>query len=574
MTNAIDRGFLVAVAASLAACGSGGDGQQGGDAVSSEPLALSAVVDALGGPELVSGDTIINVSREGVSYEPHEGGPEHDDLNNLTTRYTTFLTATLAGDKLNLESRRDFVYPFPYSGGATIVILDDEGSIHGINGFQARYFGLTIPRPLYSRRLEAVRKTQLMSNPHMLVSRLRDEYGDAILSSGNILEIELAEGLPPVVVEIDGQTHVPVRASAVERDYLMGDVTYEVLFSDWQSADTGQFPRSITHRLDGFTLRMETVTDVTFGDHLVDKTTFVTTASPVTYVNVENPNIVVDRFDAEEGRRGLEASQWSYRMMDLGFSQDLPVDQVVITKENTTRNRDISVDGNVYMVEGNTELMAYASIAVEMSDGIYVIEPVLHQYRSRIAIDAIKERFPGKPLLGIIATHHHMDHFGGIRTYAAETGKVFVGEAALDFTRDVLGRRNSVFRDELDVSDADVEIIAVSDRLRIGEGDEAFELIHYPTKHADDMLLVYFPAINALAVADVFNGEMADGLRYFTQGTIRIMAERAAALRAFIESNNLEVDTLLAIHGGAVSVAELAAYTSGPGGPPMPATSE
>ena len=573
MTRAVNCGILLAVAASLAACG-GGDGQQSGDAASSGPLALSAVVDALGGPELVSGGTIISVTREGVSYEPHEDGPEHQVLNNLTTRYTTFLTATLAGDRLNLESRRDFVFPFPYSGSATIVVLDDEGSIHGINGFQARFFGLTVPRPLYSRRLEAVRKTQLMSNPYMLVNRLRDEHGDDFLSSGNAFEIELAEGLPPVVVEIDAQTHVPVRASALERDYLMGDVTYEVLFSDWQSADSGQFPRSITHRLDDFTLRAETVEDVSFGDHLVDKTTFVTTASPVTYVNVENPNIVVDRYDADEGRRGLESSQWSYRMMDLGFSQDLPVDDVVITKENMTRNRDISVGGNVYMVEGNTELMAYASIAVEMSDGIYVIEPVLHQHRSRIAIDAIRERFPGKPLLGIVATHHHMDHFGGIRTYAAETGRVFVGEAALDFTRDVLGRRNSVFTDELDASDADVEIIAVADRLGIGEGDEAFELIHYPTNHSEDMLLVYFPAINALAVADVFNGEMADGLRYFTQGTIRIMAERAAALQEFIASNDLEVDTLLAIHGGAVSVAELAAYTAGPGGPPMPATSE
>lgn len=573
MTRAVYRGVLLAVAASLAACG-GGDGQQSGDAASSGPLALSAVVNALGGPELVSGDTIINVTREGVSYEPHEDGPEHQDLNNLTTRYTTFLTATLAGDRLNLESRRDFVFPFPYSGSATIVVLDDEGSIHGINGFQARFFGLTVPRPLYSRRLEAVRKTQLMSNPYMLVNRLRDERGDDFLSSGNAFEIELAEGLPPVVVEIDPQTQVPVRASALERDYLMGDVTYEVLFSDWQSVDSGQFPRSITHRLDGFTLRAETVEDISFGDHLVDKTTFVTTASPVTYVNVENPNIVVDRYDADEGRRGLESSQWSYRMMDLGFSQDLPVDDVVITKENTTRNRDISVGGNVFMVEGNTELMAYASIAVEMSDGIYVIEPVLHQYRSRIAIDAIRERFPDKPLLGIVATHHHMDHFGGIRTYAAETGRVFVGEAAVDFTRDVLGRRNSVFTDELDASDADVEIIAVADRLRIGEGDEAFELIHYPTNHSEDMLLVHFPAINALAVADVFNGEMADGLRYFTQGTVRIMAERAAALQEFIASNNLEVDTLLAVHGGAVSVAELAAYTAGPGGPPMPATSE
>ena len=566
MNKAIRRVIFLGAALSLTACGSGDAPQNGTAAASDEPVMLSAVIDALGGAELLNDDTIINVTRSGASFEPHEDGPEHEELNNLVTRYRTFLTASVGGDRLNLESRREFIYPFPYTGGATIVVNGQEGSIHGINGFQARYFGLTVPRPLYSRRLEAVNKTQLMSNPYRLVNRLRREHGDAATSTDSTFEIELAAGLPPVVVEVDAQTGLPRKASAVEWDYLMGDVTYEVLFADWQPAEAGQYPRSITHRLDGFTLRSETVEEVTFGDHLVDVTTFVTTAKPVTYVNIENPEIVVEQYDPIEGRKGLESSQWSYRMMDLGFNQDLPIDDVVITKENRTRNRDIEVGGNVYMVEGNTDLMAYASIAIEMSDGVYVVEPVLNPYRSRVAIDAIKQRFPGKPLLGIIATHHHMDHFGGIRTYAAETGKVYVGEGGLDFTRGVLDRRGGVFTDELDTASVDVEVIGVSERLRIGEGDDAFELIPYPTPHSDDMLLVYFPAIKALAVADVFNGEMADGLRFYTPGTAAIMARRAGVLQEFITGNNLEVETLLAIHGGAVSSRELMAFLAPAGG--------
>ena len=127
-----------------------------------------------------------------------------------------------------------------------------------------------------------------------------------------------------------------------------------------------------------------------------------------------------------------------------------------------------------------------------------------------------------------------------------------------------MNRKNDVFRDELDARDTDVEFVVVSERLRIGEGEDAFEIIPYPTKHSDDMLVVYFPAIKSLAVADIFNGEMADGLRYFTPGTIKIMAARAAALQEFIKTNELDVESLLAVHGGAVSARELLAYTTPP----------
>ena len=467
----------------------------------------------------------------------------------------------LSGEKLNIEYRTEFVYPYPYTGGATMIIDGKEGSVHGIDSFQSRFFGLTVPRPMYSRRLEAISKTQLMGNPYMLMGRLIDQSGVDIEAVDGAYEVSLAEDLPPIRVELDSSTGLPVRASTIERDHLFGDVVYQVEFSDWQALEEGgTYPRAIDHNLDGFTLRAETVTDVSFGDHKVDEFTFVITAKRSTYVNIENPYIVVEGYDPIEGRRGLEASQWSMRMISVGFSQDLPVDAVVITKENTSRNRDINVGGNVYMVEGDTELMAYASIVVDTADGIYVIEPVLHSHRSELAIEAIKEKFPGKPLLGIVATHHHMDHLGGLRAFAAETGKVFIGSGGADFVNKSLSVKNTVFPDALDRHEGDVEVVSVADNMSVGEGEDAFELLTYSTPHTEDMLLVYFPAIKALVVGDILNGEMVDALRFYSPEIREILGRRAKALNDFIESNGLDVETLLTIHGGAVSANEIKAY--------------
>ena len=537
----------------LAACGAPEEQAPAAEAGASSDNVLRLAVDALGGSDALSGDRLINITAQGVSVEPHQGGDEMDELENVANTYTASMISTLSGERVHVDYAYRFRYPFPYDGNATMIINGKEGSVHGIDGFQSRYFGLVLPRPMYSRRLEALSKTYLMSNPYMLVSRIIEQSGiDAVPVDGSY-EISLHDDLPPVRVDLDPATGLPWRASALERDYLFGDVEYEVQFDDWQPvAGGGTYPRSIDHRLDGFTLRAEDITDVSFGEQEMDEFTFVITSKRSTYMNIENPYIVVEGYDAEEGRRGLEASQWSMRMLAFGFSQDLPTDAVVITKENTSRNRTVNVPGNVWMLEGDTELLAYASVVVDTAEGIYVIEPVLNEYRSEVAIEAIKEQFPGKPLLGVVLTHHHMDHIGGVRTYASETGRVYAAAGGEEFISSILNDRNNVFQDALDRSNSEVELIAVSDSLTVGEGDDAFELIPYPTTHSDDVLLIYFPANRALAIGDIFNGEMIDGLAFYNDGTKGILSRRAGRLKEFIAERGLEVEHLLTVHGGAV----------------------
>ena len=103
-------------------------------------------------------------------------------------------------------------------------------------------------------------------------------------------------------------------------------------------------------------------------------------------------------------------------------------------------------------------------------------------------------------------------------------------------------------------------MISVADSMKLGEGGDAFELLTYPTPHTDDLLMAYFPAIKALAIGDIFNGEMSDGLHFYNPETKKILVERAQRLKGFIAERGIDVETLLTVHGGAVSVNEINAY--------------
>jgi hypothetical protein len=70
-------------------------------------------------------------------------------------------------------------------------------------------------------------------------------------------------------------------------------------------------------------------------------------------------------------------------------------------------------------------------------------------------------------------------------------------------------------------------------------------------------LLIYFPAIKALGVGDVFNGEMLDGMNHYNAGTREILTRRAARLKEFLAEQEIEVEFLLTVHGGAVVANEI-----------------
>jgi hypothetical protein len=75
----------------------------------------------------------------------------------------------------------------------------------------------------------------------------------------------------------------------------------------------------------------------------------------------------------------------------------------------------VELGPNVQMVQGG----GANNLIVNMNDGLVVVDAPVDEGQSKWVIDAAKE-VSGKPIKTLVLTHHHMDHTGGMRVFAAE----------------------------------------------------------------------------------------------------------------------------------------------------------
>src|SRR5258708_30318207 len=100
---------------------------------------------------------------------------------------------------------------------------------------------------------------------------------------------------------------------------------------------------------------------------------------------------------------------------------------------------------NVQHVQGGTA----NNLIVAMKDFLIVFDAPYGELQSRWTIDAAKAKYPGKPIRYLVLTHHHMDHTGGMRTYAAEGATIIVPSQTKDYFEKVVRAPHTVVPDEL-----------------------------------------------------------------------------------------------------------------------------
>ena len=112
-------------------------------------------------------------------------------------------------------------------------------------------------------------------------------------------------------------------------------------------------------------------------------------------------------------------------------------------------------------------------------------------------------------IIGIIPTHTHYDHFGGIRELAAATGLVYTTPSSTSTVQSILSAEHSLVPDALSSSARTVSVVEIDDILILDNGKVE---IHNVTSieggsnpHADDMLIVYMPELQLILQADLFN---------------------------------------------------------------------
>jgi len=195
---------------------------------------------------------------------------------------------------------------------------------------------------------------------------------------------------------------------------------------------------------------------------------------------------------------------------------------------------------------------SHHSVVIEMQDHVIVVEAPLDDERAVAVIAEARRLVPGKPIRAVINTHHHFDHSGGLRAFAAEGIPVITHETNRAFFETALMAPATMTPDRQQAARRSVVVEGVRDKRVLTDGERTVEIHHMAgNPHADGLLMVYLPAERLLIQADAFTPGPPNA------PPPAIINPLSVNLADNITRLGLSVDRLLPLHGRMVPLADL-----------------
>lgn len=152
----------------------------------------------------------------------------------------------------------------------------------------------------------------------------------------------------------------------------------------------------------------------------------------------------------------------------------------------------------VYRITGG-----YVSMAVELKDGIVVLEGPQSEARGLAILAEVKRLFPGKKIKYVVNTHPHFDHASGLAPFAAEGITILEDDNSQYFLQEALSQPRTLLGDALARSKKKPKVEGVIDKMVLGDATRSIELYQVKNlQHSDAMLIAYLPKERILFSAD------------------------------------------------------------------------
>jgi glyoxylase-like metal-dependent hydrolase (beta-lactamase superfamily II) len=252
----------------------------------------------------------------------------------------------------------------------------------------------------------------------------------------------------------------------------------------------------------------------------------------------------------------ITQTQGGHPALDLVITQVQPNASVNIQVPDNVRQATAPVvrvesqklaDGVWYLTGGS-----HHSAVVEFKDHVVVVEGPQNEARSLAVIAEVKKLVPNKPIKYLVNTHHHFDHSGGIRTFAAEGATIITHEINRPFYVRAFRAGRTVNPDKLAQSKKPAKFLTVGEKHTLTDGTRVVELHQIQgNRHNDGFLMAYLPKEKILIEADAFtppapNAPPPSPPNPYTTN-----------LHDNIERLKLSVDQIAPLHGRLVAMADL-----------------
>ena len=449
---------------------------------------LDRALAAMGGEEKVRALDSIVVKGTARHWEPQQSVKPDGEMR-LAGDSTFVLSRSFASGAARIEWDRKLVYPSPREYRFTEVVTPASGYVDGIDTTSRTKRDLDSNPPRHSMsalRLAAAQRELLRSSPRLILemkSAPASVRTDAPVDP-RAPALDYRAGDVDFTVAFDSETGLPARVTTRDADNVEGDSTYDLVLSDWRDVSGVKIAHRQSYELNG-----REVVRIQYDETRLN--------APVAAAQLEVPAEL--RASAARPAAGKVPYQWVIRRQFIGTFLDS--DAVNFDSDSTAGLRLAELAPGISQVVGGT----HNALVVEMADHLIVFDAPINEWQSRWTLDAARTKYPGKPVKYLVQTHHHMDHAGGARTYAAEGASVLVGDGNRAHFERVFKAAHRVDGDALQDNPRPVHLEEVADLKVLGDGKRTVEILRVDNPHAEGMLIGYVPDARLGWVADLWS---------------------------------------------------------------------
>lgn len=452
---------------------------------------INGALSAMGGADALAQVKTLVVKGTVRHWEPEQSIVAGGEMRHAAD--STFeMTGDFTAHAVRVNWVKNFLYPAPRTFQFSEIVTPEAGYVLGIdsNGRNKQSRESNPPgHAMSGLRFTATQRELRRASPSLLLEMRHQPdkvSASPAITIGGVTYPALTYQPGPYafIVMFDPQTHLPARIRTLDYDNIWGDSTYDLTFADWRTLGGVRIATSQRYELNG-----KVVVDI--------KITDVSANAPLPAGHFEVPAAL--QGTAPKPASGNVPYQWVLRRQFIGTYLDS--DHPSFDTRATTGLQLVEVAPGVQHVVGGS----HHSLIVELSNALVVFDAPVNDGHSNWTIAAAQAKYPGKPIKYLVLTHHHMDHAGGVRAYAAAGATLVVGKGSADHFRTVLAMP---FTRNPDLTPRDLSktpVVEVAERYTIPDGKREVTAYLADNPHAVGMLIGYVADARLGFVTDLWS---------------------------------------------------------------------